>query len=910
MSGFSYPQPIFNSPVYNPAFYLSLDASGFLTYDYAQTLYLSKNDYRLTYISGITLGVATPGVALVPGIGSDISGIGALSCSSLMVNGSSVVAPPSYVIGITEGSAAASKALVLNSTLDVSGINSLSATSLTGTLQTASQPNITSVGTLSSISTSGALTMSGVSISSAEIGVLDGVIAGTAQASKALVLNGSASISGIAPLSATSLTGTLQTAAQPNITSVGTLTSLALSGGISGVSTFSASGTINLGGIVNCNNSAYAASPLSGSLVVSGGLGIQKNIAIGGIASSSTQWALLGIQYQSRATTYTDTSSTATVASSVISSYGQPTIASTNSITITRAATIYIENAPAQGTNTTITNSYSLWVSAGKVLLGDSTSSSSTTTGALVVSGGLGVGGQLSASTIAGTIQTAAQPNITSIGTLSSLTVSGALSASTLTGTLQTAAQPNITSIGTLASLSVSGALTASTLTGTLQTAAQPNITSMGDLTNLNVHSAATTGEIANISMAAQAAGYSSWITIGKSSSGNEGGRIGYYHDSTFANQYLYITHNNKSPFFVLSNNSCVGINTLTPTFDLDVVGQTRITGTFLFAGATRTISNVAAYGGGTITTSGDITCGGSLKGYLGYGNQSTISTVGVLTEVGIGSTGVYPSQEYLLITGNGSNYLDGSYTRMCSFYGSNVTPAWFQIEVSNGSKTVSTSATWIGNNSDTDLRFGTNNSTYGICLGGTNRGRWGFGTTSPAYGVHSTLTGSTTLDAAGTGVAYFLKAGGLVSTLGPLSAIPIGIGTVGAILAGSGVYTTSDARIKKDVTKLYDYVADAMLKVEPLLFRYKRDDDTIPLQLGYKAQDLIRVGLPHCINFVPNEDMHIEDGEVDTEGIQYSVDYSKMVCLLHKLALKQQKQIEALEKKSLTYYNHGLRTE
>ncbi|GMF62038.1 unnamed protein product [Phytophthora fragariaefolia] len=501
----------------------------------------------------------------------------------------------------------------------------------------------------------------------------------------------------------------------------------------------------------------------------------------------------------------------------------------------------------------------------------------------------------MTASTIAGMIQTAAQPNITSVGALTSLTVVGSLSASTLTGTLQTAAQPNITSIGTLTSLTVSGSID-----GTLSTAAQPNITSLGNLTNLNVRSLVSTGEIADISMPAQASGYSSWITIGKSSSGNEGGRIGYYHDSTYANQYLYFTTNNKSPILTISNNACVGINTLTPTYDLDVVGQTRITGTLLFAGATRTISNVAAYGGGTITTSGDITCGGSLKGYLGYGNQSTISTVGVLTEVAIGSTGVYNTPEYLLINGNGSNYLDGSYTRMCSFYGSNVTPAWFQIEVSNGSKTVSTSATWIGNNSDTDLRFGTNNSTYGICLGGANRGRWGFGTTSPAYGVHNTLTVSTILDAAGTGVAYFLKSNGLVSTLGPLSAIPVGIGTVGAILAGSGVYTTSDARLKKDFTKLYDYVADAMLKIEPLMFRYQSDDDTIPLQIGYKAQDLIRVGLPHCINFVPNEDMHVEDAEVDTEGIQYSVDYSKMVCLLHKLVLRQQREINDL--KSLNY--------
>ncbi|GMF47737.1 unnamed protein product [Phytophthora fragariaefolia] len=313
-----------------------------------------------------------------------------------------------------------------------------------------------------------------------EISVLDGIAPGTAQASKALVLNSSSNISGIASLVATGLTGTLQTAAQPNITSVGTLTSLTFSGGISGATNISASGTINLSRVVNCNNSTYASSPLSGSLAVSGGVGIQRNIAIGGIAYSTSQWAVLGVQYQARSTTYTDTSSAAgaTIASSVISS----------------------------GTNTKISNSYSLWVASGNVLVGDSSASSSTTTGALVVSGGVGVGGQLTASTTAGTLQTAAKPNITSVGTLASLTVSGGLTVSTLIGTLQTTGQSNITSFGTLSqpyrvwcavsqyysrdainpstanitsvgmltSLDVSGALTASTVAGTIQTAAQP----------------------------------------------------------------------------------------------------------------------------------------------------------------------------------------------------------------------------------------------------------------------------------------------------------------------------------------------------------------------------------------------------------------------------------------------------
>ncbi|GMF65915.1 unnamed protein product [Phytophthora lilii] len=147
-------------------FYITSDkmnASGFLTYDYAQTLYLSKTDYRLTYISGITIGQATQGVALVPGVNGDISGIGALSCSSLTVNGSSITSAPTYVVGITPGSAPASKALVLNSTSDISGINSLSASSLTGTLQTAAQVNITSLGTLTGLTIGGNLLLTGTS---------------------------------------------------------------------------------------------------------------------------------------------------------------------------------------------------------------------------------------------------------------------------------------------------------------------------------------------------------------------------------------------------------------------------------------------------------------------------------------------------------------------------------------------------------------------------------------------------------------------------------------------------------------------------------------------------------------------------------------------------------------------------
>jgi hypothetical protein len=64
--------------------------------------------------------------------------------------------------------------------------------------------------------------------------------------------------------------------------------------------------------------------------------------------------------------------------------------------------------------------------------------------------------------TTAGTVTTSAQPNITSVGTLSSLSVTGTMNSGNVTttfisGTLTTAAQANITSVGTLTSLRVSG---------------------------------------------------------------------------------------------------------------------------------------------------------------------------------------------------------------------------------------------------------------------------------------------------------------------------------------------------------------------------------------------------------------------------------------------------------------------
>jgi hypothetical protein len=64
---------------------------------------------------------------------------------------------------------------------------------------------------------------------------------------------------------------------------------------------------------------------------------------------------------------------------------------------------------------------------------------------------------------ITGTLTTAAQPNVTSVGILSALSVTGNVNAGNITGTLTTAAQPNVTSVGILSALSVTGNITGNT---------------------------------------------------------------------------------------------------------------------------------------------------------------------------------------------------------------------------------------------------------------------------------------------------------------------------------------------------------------------------------------------------------------------------------------------------------------
>ena len=457
--------------------------------------------------SQATLDISTLGTLSIRTAGDTIDAIGndlMLDDSSIILNGITVNATGTqlnYLVA-TPGAASPSKALVLNSNSNISGINALSATNLTGILQTAYQPNINRVSNLNIENT---LSLGGTSVQSSAIELnYVNVTPGSSSASKALVLDTSSNITGINALSASQLTGTIQTGAQPNITSLGTVSNLKLTGYL-GVGTNSPSTDIEIystsNPVLKLNNGTFSSNiaiDANGNLKLNsdGNVIIQNNHSL---------------QLNGNGEIFGANRISASYLVGVIETSSQPNIT-----TIGELTNLVVNGTIGVGTNSpnkkieiidssgnclrlSRTNNYyaDILISTtgdlqllpvGDIVLGSGTSiklNAGTITGL----------SSITATSITGTLATAIQSNITTIGTLGSLTVTngisaGSLNATTITGTIQTANQSNITTIGTLGSLTVTngisaGSLSATTITGTLQTASQTNITTVGTLTRV-----------------------------------------------------------------------------------------------------------------------------------------------------------------------------------------------------------------------------------------------------------------------------------------------------------------------------------------------------------------------------------------------------------------------------------------
>ena len=321
------------------------------------------------------------------------------------------------------------------------GNSTLQTTNVAAVITTASQPYITSVGTLNGVTVSGNTNTGNISVSGN-------------------ITSGNANLGNVA--SANLFTGTLTTAAQPNITSLGILTGLSILGNINGNILPNANNTFNLGATNQRYNYLYVSA--NGAL-------------INDVALYSNAGNLI-----SNGNIFT----TGRFISNLVTG-SAPFIVSSNTIVANLNANL-LQGHSVDSANT-----------ANTIVLRDSNNNFSANTITSNLTGN---------ATTAGTVVTNAQPNITSVGTLTSLSITGNVTSgnanlgNAVTANFFIGSGNNLSNIqagninGIVANAFYADdagnaqnatAATHAVTSNTVVDSAQPNITSVGTLTSLSV---------------------------------------------------------------------------------------------------------------------------------------------------------------------------------------------------------------------------------------------------------------------------------------------------------------------------------------------------------------------------------------------------------------------------------------
>ena len=284
--------------------------------------------------------------------------------------------------------------------------------------------------------------------------------------------------------------GNVTVSAQPNITSVGTLTSLNVSGNITAANITANTGIFSGNG---SGLSAIAGANVTGFVPNA----VHANSATtAGSATFATTAGTVTIAAQPNITSV-GTLANLTVANTIIVQGASPRIDAGSSGLITA------ETGTFSYVNATLGN-----VDAGNVIvINDIISNTGVYYGngaGLTNLAGANVIGAVgdalfatfaaSAGTV-GTVTNAAQPNITSVGTLTSLNVSGNITASNITANTGIFTG-NGSGLSAIAGANVTGQVGNALIAGTVYTNAQPNITSVGTLTSLAVTGNASAGNL------------------------------------------------------------------------------------------------------------------------------------------------------------------------------------------------------------------------------------------------------------------------------------------------------------------------------------------------------------------------------------------------------------------------------
>ena len=247
----------------------------------------------------------------------------------------------------------------------------------------------------------------------------------------------------------TDVAGSLTTAAQPNVTSVGTLTSLDVTGNVDG-------GNINTGGLVDATGNVNGGNLTSGGVVEVTGNVIGGNITTAGVVAAT------GNVSGGNLTTAGNIDTTAGIFNG--DGFGISNIAAGNIVGLNLSGisngTSNVDIATADG-NITLsvdgTSNVAVVDATGLTVGGTIKATGTLTAPAFTANTGLftGDGGGLSnvvGANVTGEVSFAAVAN-----SVAGANVTGQSANALVAGTVYTAAQPNITSVGTLTSITSSG---------------------------------------------------------------------------------------------------------------------------------------------------------------------------------------------------------------------------------------------------------------------------------------------------------------------------------------------------------------------------------------------------------------------------------------------------------------------
>jgi len=709
-------------------------------------------------------------------------------------------------------------------------------------------------------------------------------------------------------LSGTSIAGTLTTAAQTNITSVGTLGSVTVTANIT-------SGNASLGNLATANFFTGNGSQLSA-------------LTFGNISTFNTAGLTTDELYLQSTTRLNVTASG--MSGYVFDQYGatvNPTIYVTSGQTLafnlnvsghpfliqTGASANYsvgLEHVDTTGTVSTtssaqgkisgtlywkipygITGNYKYQCSAhggmnGNIIVTDANVSNVTVGLATFATtansiAGANVSGAVAnatyatsagSATTAATVTTAAQPNITSVGILSSVSVTGNVNANQFVGNgapLTTITGANVT--GTVANATYatsSGTATSATTSGTVTTAAQANITSVGTLTSLSSAGNITTS------------GYFIGTFLG-----NISGNLTVPGSNT---QILYNSVGNAAASpgltFDAASNALVSTGTISATGNIiggNILGGANVNATTHTGTTVSVTGNITS---GNLLTGGLISATGNITGGYFVGNGSALT--GINTSAAKISNGT--SEANIGASGGNANISIGGTSNVVVVSSSGITTTGLTVSNATGVVNfISTANVSLGSVANLKISGGTN----GYVLQTDGAGNLAWVVQSGGGGLAYISNGTSSVTVVSSGGNVTTSVGG---TSNVVVATTTGISVTGNVSAGNGYFTGnvfssySDVRLKT----ILGTIEHPTVKVGQIeTFYYEPNELAVSLgvspgyrQVGVSAQSVQRV-VPEAVAPSPIDQNYL------------TVQYERLVPLLIEAVKELTTEVEQLKK-------------